>query len=378
MREPSPSGSGWTTQIRDGDLLLVLSRDWTETGFNAADLEATESLLAQGTWKSIRFDSTGIGLWGSSLLAFLSSLRQLARRRDIGFDESGLPAPARQLIRLIPEVVPPMLTPRRHVGAIERLGQSVIDAFTEVSATTTLVGQVLLRTGAALHGRARTRTADLLACVTEAGVAALPVVALVNVLVGGIIAFVGAIELRRFGAGIYIANLIGVAEVREMAPIMTAIVMSGRTGSAYAAEIATMQGTEELDALRALGIGVEDYLVLPRAIALSCMMPLLNLYAAAVGIFGGFCVAISMLHISPETFLEQVRDSVTVTEVVLAIVKSIAFGAWIAIASCRIGLRAGRSSRDVGHAATTASVVGIVGVIVLDAIFAVCANALNI
>ena len=176
----------------------------------------------------------------------------------------------------------------------------------------------------------------------------------------------------------YIANLVGVAEVREMAPIMTAIVMSGRTGSAYAAEIATMQGTEELDALRAIGIAVEDYLVLPRVIALSFMMPLLNLYAAAIGILGGFCIAIVMLHISAQTFLEQIGDAVDITEVMLGIVKSIVFGAWISIAGCRIGLRAGLSSSDVGHAATTASVTGIVGVIVLDAIFAVCANALNI
>jgi len=374
----SPSGTGWATQIHDGDLVLVLSQDWTEANFNAADLAATQALLAQGTWKSIRFDSTGIGPWGSSLLAFLSALRGLARLQHIRFDESGLPAPARQLIRLIPEVVPPMLTAQRRVGAIARLGQSVLDAWAEMLSTTSLLGQVLLRTCAALRGQARMRMADLWNGLSEAGVAALPVVALVNVLVGGIMAFVGAIELRRFGADIYIANLVGVAEVREMAPIMTAIVMSGRTGSAYAAEIATMQGTEELDALRVIGIGAEDYLVLPRVIALSFMMPMLNLYAAAIGIFGGFCVAIVMLHISAQTFLEQIGAAVSFGEVVLGIVKSIAFGAWIAIAACRIGLRAGRSSSDVGHAATTASVAGIVGVIVLDALFAVCANSLNI
>jgi len=374
----SPGGSGWATEIRDGDLVLILSRDWTEASFNAAELEATQALLAQGTWKSIRFDSTGIGSWGSSLLAFLSSLRGVARLRHVRFDDSGLPAPARQLIQLIPEDVPPMNTPQRHVGVIARLGESVLDAWTEVLSTTALLGQVLLRTYAGLHGRARMRMTDLLQCLTEAGVAALPVVALVNVLVGGIMAFVGAIELRRFGADVYIANLVGVAEVREMAPIMTAIVMSGRTGSAYAAEIATMQGTEELDALRAIGIAVEDYLVLPRVIALSFMMPLLNLYAAAIGILGGFCIAIVMLHISAQTFLEQIGDAVSITEVMLGIVKSIVFGAWIAIAGCRIGLRAGRSSSDVGHAATTASVAGIVGVIVLDAIFALCANSLNI
>jgi len=358
--------------------VLVLSQDWTQTEFQASDLDTTQALLTQRKWNTIRFDSAGMRLWGSSLLAFLSALRGVAKRQQIGFDESELPASARALLGLIPEVVPAMTTPKPQLGVIERIGVSVLDAWAEALSTMTLIGEVVLRTGAALRGRTRMRATDLMTAMSNAGVAALPVVALVNILVGGIIAFVGALELRRFGADIYIANLVGFAEVREMAPIMTAIVMSGRTGSAYAAEIATMQGTEELDALRVIGISVDEYLVLPRVTALSFMMPLLNLYAAAIGILGGFLVAILMLHISAQTFIEQVRGAVGITEIAYAIVKSIAFGAWIGIVSCRIGLRAGRSSSDVGRAATTASVAGIVGVIVLDALFAICANSLNI
>jgi len=374
----SPSGPGWSTRIHDDDLVLVLSQDWTQTEFQASDLDTTQALLTQRKWNTIRFDSAGMRLWGSSLLEFLSALRGVAKRQQIGFDESELPASARALLGLIPEVVPAMTTPKPQLGVIERIGVSVLDAWAEALSTMTLIGEVVLRTGAALRARTRMRATDLMTAMSNAGVAALPVVALVNILVGGIIAFVGALELRRFGADIYIANLVGFAEVREMAPIMTAIVMSGRTGSAYAAEIATMQGTEELDALRVIGISVDEYLVLPRVTALSFMMPLLNLYAAAIGILGGFLVAILMLHISAQTFIEQVRGAVGITEIAYAIVKSIAFGAWIGIVSCRIGLRAGRSSSDVGRAATTASVAGIVGVIVLDALFAICANSLNI
>ena len=315
---------------------------------------------------------------GSPLLAFLDSIRSMALRLNIRFDEAGLPDTARKLMQLIAIAAPVTEVSRRPASFIERIGQSVIDAYGELSAGTRLVGQVILRSGPALRGQARLRRVDVLASLMEAGSGALPVVALVNVLVGGIVAFVGAVELRRFGADIYIANLIGVAEVREMAPIMTAIVMSGRTGSAYAAQIATMQGTEELDALQVIGIPVDDYLILPRVTALSLMMPLLNLYAAALGIFGGFCVAVSMLNISPAVFVTQMEDAVTIPEVLFGIVKSFAFGAWVAISSCRIGLRAGRSTNDVGHAATTASVHGIVGVIMIDAIFAGCANALGI
>jgi phospholipid/cholesterol/gamma-HCH transport system permease protein len=243
---------------------------------------------------------------------------------------------------------------------------------------TTLIGETILRTGAAVRGQARTRIVDLLACIQDAGIAALPMVALVNILVGGIVAFVGGIQLRRLGAEIYVADLIGVTEVREMAPLMTAIVMSGRTGSAYAAEIAAMQGSEEIDALQAIGISVFDYLILPRVSALTTMMPLLCIYAGALGLFGGFAVAVALMNISAASFAVQLRGAVAGNDILLGLAKSIAFGSWIAIAGCRIGLKAGRSATDVGHAATAAAVSGIVGVIALDALFDVCANAFGL
>jgi phospholipid/cholesterol/gamma-HCH transport system permease protein len=229
-----------------------------------------------------------------------------------------------------------------------------------------------------LSGKARTRLGDLVDFMEDAGVAALPMVAVVNILVGAIVAFIGALQLRRFGAETSIANLVGTAEVREMAPLTTAIVMSGRTGSAYAAEIATMQGSEEIDALRTIGIPVMDYLILPRLFALTSMMPLLGLYAAAVGIFGGFLVALFMMNISAAAFAAQVPHSVAGSEVLLGLAKSLVFGGWIAISGCGIGLKAGRSATDVGYAATTATVSGIVGVVALDAALDVWANVLGI
>jgi phospholipid/cholesterol/gamma-HCH transport system permease protein len=154
--------------------------------------------------------------------------------------------------------------------------------------------------------------------------------------------------------------------------------MSGRTGGAYAAEIASMQGSNELDALRVLGIPVQDYLVLPRVMALTLMTPVLYLYGSAVGILGGFAVAVSMLNISPQLFIDQTRSAVTMHEISFGLTKSLAFGALIALAGCRIGLKAGRSATDVGRAATSAVVVSIIGIIMLDAVFAVCANASDI
>jgi phospholipid/cholesterol/gamma-HCH transport system permease protein len=219
---------------------------------------------------------------------------------------------------------------------------------------------------------------DVIAQMQASGIDALGIVAVVNSLVGAILAFVGAVQLQRFGAGGYTADLVGVAVVREMAPIMTAIVMAGRTGGAYAAEIAMMEGNEEIDALQVSGISPFDYLVLPRVVALVAMMPLLYIYACLVGIAGGFVVAYATLAFSPTAFFVQLQSSLPSSEFYLGLTKSICFGGFIALVSCLIGLRAGRSATDVGAAATRAVVIGIVGIITLDAIFAACANVLGI
>jgi phospholipid/cholesterol/gamma-HCH transport system permease protein len=376
MTEPL-SGRGWLARIDGTNLVLFLSGDWT-THDDALRMHVTDSLLQRANIHALRFDSSNLGRWDSSLLVFLSSLREATRRRDIVFDQIGLPPAARRLLALFPAAPPESVVSVNNVAMAERVGIRAIGIWSDLIGITTLIGETILRTGAAVRGQARTRIVDLLACIQDAGIAALPMVALVNILVGGIVAFVGGIQLRRLGAEIYIADLIGVTEVREMAPLMTAIVMSGRTGSAYAAEIAAMQGSEEIDALQAIGIPVFDYLILPRVSALTTMMPLLCMYAGALGLFGGFAVAVAMMNISEGSFVVQLRGAVAGNDIFLGLAKSIAFGSWIAMAGCRIGLRAGRSATDVGHAATAAAMTGIVGVIALDALFDVCANAFGL
>ncbi len=356
---------------------MTLSGDWMVRNTETLPAER-ETWLDRQDLKAISFDTRGLARWDSSLLVYLARLRGEAATRSIRFDDSGIPGAAQRLLALLPTQAEARTAPRPRPAFLERLGLATLSVGTEGIAVTALLGQQILLAGAAVFGRARMRRVDLLACVYDAGIAALPMVSLVNVLVGGILAFVGAIELRRFGADIYIANLVGIAQVREMVPVMTAIVMSGRTGGAYAAEIASMQGSNELDALSVLGIPVQDYLILPRVLGLTLMMPVLYLYGSFVGILGGFVVAVGMLNISPELFMAQVREAVTMSEVLFGLIKSVAFGALIAIAGCRIGLKAGRSATDVGHAATRAVVVGIIGVIMLDAVFAVGANALDI
>jgi phospholipid/cholesterol/gamma-HCH transport system permease protein len=376
MTEPV-DGHGWQARMREGSLMLSLSGDWTARD-EAALPRAPAPLLEQSDIRAILFDSSNLGRWDSSLLVFLLSVCEVSRRRHIVLDPTGLPAAARRLLALVPAEPQVAIATLPRTGLVERVGGWIIGRWLDGVAFTTLVGEAALRTVPALQGKARMRARDLLAGIHDAGIAALPMVALVNILVGAIIAFVGGIQLRRLGAEIYVSNLIGVVEVREMAPLITAIVMSGRTGSAYAAEIAAMQGSGEIDALQALGVPIFDYLILPRVTALTVMMPLLSMYACALGMLGGFAVAVEMMHIGAGAFASHLRAAVAGSDIFLGLVKSVVFGSWVAMTSCRIGMKAGRSATDVGHAATTAAVTGIVGVIALDALLDACANALGI
>ncbi len=227
-------------------------------------------------------------------------------------------------------------------------------------------------------GRARMRRIDLLSNIRDAGPSALVIVGVVNILTGAILAFVGAVQLRKFAADIYVANLVGLALVREMAAVMTAIVIAGRTGGAYAARIATMQGNQEIDALTVIGIPVTDYLFLPAILGLVVTVPFLYLYGCLIGMFGGFVVAVSMSRVTPAGYLHQTLAAVPLGQFGFGFVKSVAFALLIGVTSCHIGLSAGRSAADVGHAATRAVVIGIVGVIALDAVFAVFAEMAGI
>ena len=324
----------------------------------------------------ITLETEHLGQWDSALLVFVNALRRDTAERGIALDESGLPQSARRLLALLPGK-PPAQPISQRIPPLTALGQYALATWAELNAIAVMLGEAILRGGAALRGRAHMRGPDLLAAARDAGIAALPIVIVVNMLMGGILAFVGAVQLRRFGAGIYVAELVGIAIVREIAALITAIVMSGRTGGAYAAHIATMLGNEEIDALRAVGVPLSDYLMLPRIAALTAMMPLLYLYGSVAGIFGGFLVAVAMLDLGALSYLDHVRHAVAGSQIVFGLSKSVAFGVLIAITGCRVGLRAGRSAADVGHAATTAAVAGIVGVIALDALFAVCAHALD-
>ena len=372
----------WRLERHEMAAQLHLTGDWIarETGIRSA--AEVRRILDEAGETTLRVDASNLGQWDSALIAFLRMLRDSAdagRTRPVQIDVSGLPEPTRRLLALAAAgAAEAAVTAVPCPSLATRVGEAYFAGWSRMVAIAALVGETALRGAAAFTRRTSTRAVDVVQFVREAGAGALGIVAIVNGLVGAILAFVGAVQLQRFGAGIYVADLVGIAIVREMAALVTAIVMAGRTGGAYAAQLATMQGNEEIDALNALGIPVFDFLILPRIAALVTMMPLLYLYGCAVGLFGGFIVGIATLDLTPASFLGQLQGAVAGTQFAIGLTKSIAFGALVALVGCHIGLRAGRSAADVGRAATEAVVVGIVGVIALDAVFAGCTNVLGI
>jgi phospholipid/cholesterol/gamma-HCH transport system permease protein len=212
----------------------------------------------------------------------------------------------------------------------------------------------------------------------SAGANALGIVTLISYLVGIIMGFMGAVQLQQFGASIYVADLVGIAVVREMGAMMTGVIMSGRTGAAFAAQIGSMVVTQEVDALATMGISPIEFLVVPRVIGLVLMMPLLCLYADFVGILGGATVGVALLGITLHSYLQQTIAAITLTLLIGGLIKSIVYGVLIAIAGCYKGFQCGGSSSAVGDAATAAVVSAIVMIVVACGIFAVLFNILGI
>ena len=212
----------------------------------------------------------------------------------------------------------------------------------------------------------------------ECGVQAIPIVSLISALVGLILAFIGAIQLEIFGVQIYVASLVGIGMVRALAAVMTGIIMAGRTGASFAAQIGTMQVNEEIDALTTLGISPIEFLVLPRILALSLMLPLLSLYADLMGILGGFFIGVTMLDLNFWEYYMKTCETVHLNDFWVGLFSASVFGVLVALASCLRGMQCGRSASAVGEATTSAVVTSIVSIVISTAIITVICHVLHI
>lgn len=365
----------WRVDAKEGGSCLVLSGSWLS--HDAALPEFSGDI--DDSLAVLTCDTRDVSAWDTGLIAFLWDVRRSCDKAGKVFDIASLPHPMQQLLDLLPDNAAPVLPARaRRLPFLEAVGVKSIAILAEIGTVSALAGRTGLAAYRSLFGKAGLRRSDLVSDLFNAGPSALVIVGVVNFLVGAILAFVGAVQLQKFAAGIYVASLVGIATVREMAAVMTAIIMAGRTGGAYAARISTMQGNEEIDALKVFGISVSSYLILPAVLSLVFTMPFLYLYGCLIGMLGGYIVAISMLDITSLGYFHQTIIAFGIGQFVFGFIKSIVFGAFIGLTSCRIGLKAGRSAADVGIAATHAVVIGIVGVIALDAIFAIIANSVGI
>ena len=240
------------------------------------------------------------------------------------------------------------------------------------------IGELVLSAGRLFRGRSSCTPGNVWLAVQESGVDALPIVSLISLLVGLILAFVGVIQLKMFGAEIYVSSLVAVSMTRIMGAIMTGIILAGRTGASYAAVIGTMQVNEEIDALTTLGVAPSDYLIMPRVLALTAMTPLLVLYSDFMGIMGGFIVGVGILGLDPMEYYTFTQKGFNINNLWVGMVHGAVYGMLIAITGCYQGLRCGRNAEAVGKATTSAVVYSIVGIVLSTAVLTILCNILNI
>lgn len=360
--------------------MLQLSGDWTLQMGIPDTSEMQKQLQVNPAINTLSFEAKNIGTWDSSLLTWLMMVQDYCKVNNISLDRTSLPESVGRLLELA-YAVPERQDAKEHVeepGLLHNVGSEFISAVSIVGEFVEFLGESLLAMINLIRGKATYRRSDFWLILQNAGVLALPIVSLVSFLVGMILGFVGAVQLENFGAGIYIADLVGIAMTREMGAIMTGIIMAGRTGAAYAAEIGTMTVNEEVDALTTAGFSAMEFLVVPRMLALILMMPLLVVYADLMGILGGAVVAVSILDLTFVEYTNQLLNAVSLADFLAGIFMAIIFGIIVALVGCMQGIRCGRSSQAVGLATTSAVVSSIVMIVVACAVMTVIFNAMGI
>lgn len=363
-----------------GKLVVRTSGSWS-IAHGLSDAGTLEKALAAGTdgAKTLDFDCSGVSDYDSSLICWILKCVSLCRAKGVEANLDSLPENMRRLATLALGTRGNVAQPQRGIheeNIFFRIGERVTNIADNFSRQLDFLGETVCAFGRLFRGKARCRRRDTLYFIQCCGIDALPIISLISFITGMILAYIGAMQLERFGAIIYVVSLIAIAMFREMGVIMTSVIMCGRTGSAFAAQIGSMQASEEISALRVLGISPVDYLVLPRILALTLMMPLLTLYSNVIGLIGGFAV-VSPMGVTLDQFWNMTVMTMSLNHLFCGLAKSVVFGWLVAWAGCYRGMVAGKSSLDVGEAATSASVLGITLIVIGDGIFAVLFNILG-
>ena len=346
---------------RIGDDLLEMScggrwcldQDLPPAGVIVAEMETGVSRLS--------FNTAELSAWDTGFLAFLRVLFSLCGERGISIEPDGLPNGVRHLLAMA-AAVPEQKVARRGSGKRNlffQVGLATVTFFRGAPEMLYFLGEITSSFGRLMRGRARFRLSDLWWEIEEVGPRALVIVSVISFLVGLILAYLGADQLRLVGAQIFIADLVAIGMVREVGALMTGIIIAGRTGAAFAAQLGTMQVNEEIDAFKTLGISPIDFLVLPRMLALMLMVPLLTLYAGFVGMLAGLLVSVTIFDIGMFEYYTETLRALQLKHFLVGLSKGSVYGAMVAYAGCLRGMQCGRSAESVGEAATSAVVTGI-------------------
>jgi phospholipid/cholesterol/gamma-HCH transport system permease protein len=355
---PGPAWRLATRRLSDRELEVALSGRWCLSE-KLPSVRVLEKELFAGL-ATLRVEVAALDDWDTGLPAFLAGVIKLGAERGFTVERRGLPAGVERLLAMafaVPEQA--VGRARRPAGFLERVGMAALEFLRGAPEMIRFLGEVVLAFGRLLTGRARFRLSDLWVEIEEVGPRALGIVSVISFLVGLILAYLGADQLKMVGAQIFIADLVAIGMVREVGALMTGIIIAGRTGAAFAAQLGTMQVNEEIDAFRTLGISQIDFLVLPRLLALMLMVPLLTLYSGFVGMLAGLLVSATIFDIGMFEYYTETLRALELKHFFVGLAKGTVYGAMVAFSGCLRGIQCGRTAEAVGRAATSAVVTGI-------------------
>jgi phospholipid/cholesterol/gamma-HCH transport system permease protein len=369
---PSPRYSIRHSSVHDG--VSALRIQGRLTLLEAAPLwaELDRHALSASRGETLDFDMSEVEQVDGSAMALLAHLRTRLQQRGVKAEFTGASSGVQQIISLYKgDVEVGRRKRRRAKGSLDQIGQATLLIVAEIQQVLAFIGYLVLEGLRVLKKPRSANWQDLPYMLERTGADAVPIVALIEFLVGIVMAFQSSNQLKQYGADIFLADLIGISMTRELGPLLTAIVVCGRSGAAFAAELGTMKVNEEIDALRTMGFGPMRYLVLPRLIALTLVMPLLTLLADLLGIIGGMVVAAGNLDIAPTAFLTEVQSAVRLGDLFTGLYKAAVFGSAIALIACQQGLATSGGAEGVGRRTTSAVVTTLFVLVILDAVFTI-------
>lgn len=364
--------------IDDESLEIKISGDYVEY----ENTEQTQIILKQVNHKiikKIKLNTEKLSSWDTTLVVLLYDIIRTAKKKSIDVDTSLLSDGLNRLLKLAfstPEHKSG--PPRQRDSFLVRVGQKTLDAYNTFMYGFLFISASLKSIKRFLTSSATMRKIDFMFALEDCGYKALPIVALISFMVGLILGFVGAMQLKLFGAQIFVASLVAIGMTRVMGAMMTGIIMAGRTGASYAATIGTMQVNEEIDAMRTMGIPIVDFLLLPRIMALMLMMPLLTVFSDVLGMIGGAAVGILMLDLPAQEYWNATINAMKMKHFLVGMFHGFVFGCIIALCGCYCGIKSGKNADSVGKATTDAVVYSIVWIVIATSVITVICQVLGI